>query len=658
MANINPGDLLKKMAFIRAFENKLLALFAEGKLHGTTHTCIGQEACAAALYANLDPTVDLAFSNHRCHGHFLASGGSPEDLLAEIMGRRGAACNGRGGSQHLCTGRFFTQGIQGQSVPIAVGCAWRKKHFGESGIVVVHIGDGTLGQGVLYESLNIASLLCIPILVVLENNGVAQSTDTSDTIAGDMMARLSAFGIQTDRRRVHDPTHLARHFADVVAHVREGRPFIQVLDTFRLMAHSKGDDSRDADRVKQGWENDWLENLLRGNDAEAIEAMAVQNERMESIALSVENRPLVELGNPDVFAPHPSPLITSSADVLAKPGQQEIRINQLLNRVLGKLMEEIDNVCLIGEDIADPYGGAFKVADGLSEKFPDRIFSSPISEAAIAGMGIGWAMSGGRAVVEIMFGDFVMLAADQIVNQAAKMYFMYAGQVRIPLTIRLVSGGYRGYGPTHSQSLESLFCGVPGLKTVILSRRHDPEVMLRAAVEDPNPVLFVENKILYTWRPKPGAPDGFRFVPVKPNSNGFWPELMFTTADPGEHADMTVVTCGGMTDMVEDAMESLILNEETDFDYIVLSQLSPASIDTIVKSVRSTGKLVFVEEGHVHWGVGSEIVAAAVQALPNLPFACRRVGARASAIPCARNLENEILPSADDILGAMLEIME
>ena len=242
------NSLIQKIAEIRVFEQTLLDLFPAGRLYGTAHTCIGQEACAAGLYVHLDPAIDIAFSNHRGHGHFLAFGGSREELLAEIMGKKGGTCNGRGGSQHLCTGFFFSQGVQGQSVPIAVGCAYKKKAFKEKGIVAVHIGDGTLGQGVLYESLNIASLLSVPLLVVIEFNGVAQSTPTERTLAGDIVKRFEGFGVTVDRRKVNDPFELAGHFGQVVDYVRGGKPFVQILDTFRLMAHSKGDDDRPARR--------------------------------------------------------------------------------------------------------------------------------------------------------------------------------------------------------------------------------------------------------------------------------------------------------------------------------------------------------------------------------------------------------------------------
>lgn len=651
------SSLIEKIAEIRVFEQTLLDLFPAGKLYGTTHTCIGQEACAAGLYVHLDPAIDIAFSNHRGHGHFLAFGGSREELLAEIMGKKGGTCQGRGGSQHLCTGSFFSQGVQGQSLPIAVGCAYKKKAFEESGIVVVHIGDGTLGQGVVYESLNIASLLQVPLLVVVEFNGVAQSTPSKNTLAGDIVKRFEGFGVTVDRRKVNDPFEIADHFGHVVEHVRSGKPFVQILDTFRLMAHSKGDDDRPADVVSAAWKTDWVSNMLGKQDPVASAAWAEAKSSMAIIVASVEAAPEAELGDVAVFAPLKRPF-SSSQDLIVSSDQVELRVNQLLNQALDELLQEEVGVQLIGEDIADPYGGAFKVTRGLSSKHPGRVFSTPISEAAITGIGNGWALLGGLPVVEIMFGDFVTLAAEQLVNQAAKMRFMYNDKVSVPLTLRLVSGGYRGYGATHSQSLESLFYGVPGLRVIALSRRHNPISLLKAAVLDPNPVIFVENKILYTQKPLAALPPGFRVVPLEPDPVAEYPALMFSSTDPGEPAEITIVTYGGMTDKVEEAMTSLLIDQEVDCDYFVLTDLTAEDLRPIVDSVSRTQRLVIVEEGYALLGVGAGIVAKVAEALSKCEFQVRRVGAMSVPIPPARQLETAVLPSVDSIQAAILEIID
>ncbi|HXV75997.1 MAG TPA: transketolase C-terminal domain-containing protein, partial [Candidatus Polarisedimenticolaceae bacterium] len=365
------------------------------------------------------------------------------------------------------------------------------------------------------------------------------------------------------------------------------------------------------------------------------------------------------LGSATAYRAPEQPLFRDSSELVLADGDAAggRRVNDLLNGGLHELMAADPDVMVLGEDLLDPYGGAFKVTKGLSTAYPDRVFSTPISEAAIVGFGNGWSLAGGKAVVEIMFGDFAALAVDQIVNQAAKMHFMYGGKVCVPVTVRLVSGGYRGYGPTHSQSLESLFCGVPGLEVVALSRRHDPRALLGAAVgRDPNPVLFVENKLIYSMRVHTGAPAGFRFVPGRAPSGSVYPSLRFTTTEPGAAADVTVVTYGGMTDMVEEAMEQLILDEELEFDYFVLSQLSPLSVDDVVASVTVTKRLVTVEEGPRRYGVGTEVVSRVAEALPGQSIRVALVGAEDLPIPNSRVQETDVLPSRERIVGAIRRV--
>ena len=249
---------LRTALLIRRTEQRLLALFAEGKLFGTVHTCIGQEFAAVAVGRALSP-IDTVFSNHRGHGHFLATGGTVAELVAEVMGKATGICLGRGGSQHLQKGRYFSNGIQGGIVPVTAGLALAHKLRGSGGIAVVFIGDGTLGEGGLYETLNIASKWELPLLVVCENNLYAQSTSQAETLAGDICARAAAFGIATRHGGTDDWRGL---FADVARSVddvrRTSRPLFHRIDTFRLMAHSKGDDNRPSDMIRAAWDRDPL----------------------------------------------------------------------------------------------------------------------------------------------------------------------------------------------------------------------------------------------------------------------------------------------------------------------------------------------------------------------------------------------------------------
>ena len=242
----------ERMFFIRRVEETLLDLFSLGKLVGTTHTYIGQEANAVGLIDHLDPDVDTIFSNHRCHGHYLAFTDDAFGLLCEVMGKAPGVCGGKGGSQHLCKGNFYSNGVLGSIVPVATGIALAERERGAGAVTIAFLGDGTLGQGVVYESFNLASLWSLPILFVLENNFYAQSTPSALQIAGDIAARAEAFGIETAHLDTTDVEEIEREAARVVQRVRDtGRPFFLAIDTYRFSPHSKGDDIRDPAEIEE-----------------------------------------------------------------------------------------------------------------------------------------------------------------------------------------------------------------------------------------------------------------------------------------------------------------------------------------------------------------------------------------------------------------------
>jgi len=645
-------SIVESALTIRAFERTLLDLFKDGHLSGTVHTCIGQEFCAAALHPHLRPGVDAFFATHRGHGHYLAAGGPQDALLAELMGRDGALCLGRGGTQNLKFQRFFSSGIQGGSTPVATGFAWALKQRGENAIVVAQIGDGTIGEGTVYEAFTFAVLLRAPVLFLLEWNGWAQSTDVRTTTPGHVLARAAGFGLPAHRMSDDDPEALSEHLREIVERVRRDGPFLQVIDTRRLMAHSKGDDNRPKDLVDALWLRDPIARLADDVDARIWTERAAAD--IAATAAEVIARPQLRHGEPSPLAP--SSRARRSLDLHADAGGRTFqRGAEELNRALHALMRDDRDVVLLGEDILDPYGGAFKVSKGLSTAFPGQVFSTPIAEAAIVGVANGMALAGMKPVAEIMFADFVTLATDQLVNFAAKFHYMYGDEVTCPITVRLASGGGRGYGPTHSQSLERLFCGVPGLRVVAMSQRHDPARLLTEAVaHDSSPVVFVEHKALYGLTPQTTPPIDAEIVPTE-RVDGRYPPLCYRPAGGGE-ADVTLVTYGGTTALVERAMRTLIEQQELRFDYIVLTELWPLDPTEIVASVKRTGRLVVVEENVVDFGIGAAVIAAVAQQLSR-PFACRAVGARPVPIPSARHLEDEVLPSDEAVVHAVIDLL-
>lgn len=244
--------LYEELVLIRRVEETLLELFSAGKLVGTTHTCIGQEADAVGVVSALEPERDVVFSNHRCHGHYLAFTGDVEGLLAEVMGRATGTCGGKGGSQHLCRGNFYSNGVLGSTVPVATGMALAERRKGTGAVAVVFMGDGTLGEGVVYESLNIASLWGLPIVFVVENNFYAQSTPSRLGVAGSIPGRARAFGIETAALATTDVEEVRAAAIAAVDHARAScQPYFLVLDTYRFSPHSKGDDFRDPAEIEE-----------------------------------------------------------------------------------------------------------------------------------------------------------------------------------------------------------------------------------------------------------------------------------------------------------------------------------------------------------------------------------------------------------------------
>ena len=273
--NASPRERYGLLYAIRLFEQSLLDLFSTGVLAGTTHTCLGQETVAVGVVSAIDRSRDIVFSNHRGHGHFLAYCGQIERLYLEILGKPGGVCGGRGGSQHLFLDNFYSNGIQGGIVPVATGMALAEKQRGSGAVAVVFLGDGTLGEGVVYEAFNIAALWQLPVVFVIEHNGYAQSTPATLQIAGEVAARPRAFGISTRECRSTAVDEIARHCAQAVDAARAGGgPQCLICYTYRLGPHSKGDDTRPGQELSEAWLRDPLKTaraVLDETTAAAIE---------------------------------------------------------------------------------------------------------------------------------------------------------------------------------------------------------------------------------------------------------------------------------------------------------------------------------------------------------------------------------------------------
>jgi pyruvate/2-oxoglutarate/acetoin dehydrogenase E1 component len=336
-----------------------------------------------------------------------------------------------------------------------------------------------------------------------------------------------------------------------------------------------------------------------------------------------------------------------------------------LNSGLHRAFSDNPKVHLLGEDVLDPYGGAFKVTRGLSTSFPERVITTPVSEAGFVGVAAGMALRGLRPVVEIMFGDFISLITDQLINHIAKFNWMYNGQVSVPLVIRTPMGGRRGYGPTHSQSLEKLFLGIPGLR-VLAPAAHSfqdemdspGDLLYHTILETNEPVLFIENKLQYLL-PVLKQEDLTDFV-VRQNAadkNTCSPtyQLFIRGAPP---ASLSIAAYGYMAELARQAVERLAFEHEIFAELLIPTQLSPFDVDPIIQSTNHTGALLTVEEGSYSLGWGAEVVARTAEACGTKSIKYMRLAAQETPIPASGPLETVALPGVDAIIAAAIQMMQ
>ena len=633
---------IEKALTIRLVEQRLLDLFTEGYLNGTIHTCIGQEFASVAIFEYLTIN-DTIFSNHRGHGHFISRTGNVEGLISEIMGKDSGVCKGVGGSQHLKSKNYFSNGIQGGLVPIACGSALYHKSEDENNIAVVFIGDGTFGEGILYEALNIASKWELPILIVVENNKYAQSTSWKKTLSGSIKNRAKAFDIEYQCSNTWEWEELFKHASSAINYVRKkSKPLIIEIETYRLKAHSKGDDNRDKSEVDKYNNIDPL-NILIDNNNEVKNMMPKINNKIEKY---IENA-------------------KKSLDCNYSPIQNKTykevqwsslkfnsdRIVKIINESLDELLNRDNQLFLIGEDIEGDYGGAFKVTKNLSKKYGNRVKNTPISEGAIVGLGTGLALKGYNTIVEIMFGDFMTLTFDQLLQQASKICEMYGERLNIPLIIRTPMGGKRGYGPTHSQSIEKFFLGINNLDVIALNYRVSPKLIYNNIYNNINkPTLIVENKILYTKNLNINTMSGFKVRMTDEKS----PCLKISPLD--ENPDVTIVCYGGTLEDAELAIENAFYENEILCEIICPSKINPINIYPIEESILLTKKLLIIEEGTKVASFSSEVCALLSERSKSPDIAIRI--SYDHIIPSNYMKETELLPNKENIYKAIVRIAD
>jgi len=654
-------EWLYRMYLIRAFEETVEQLYAAGKMHGTMHLSIGQEAVAVGAIAALRPD-DYITSTHRGHGHAIAKGQDIRAMLAELLGKETGVCRGRGGSMHLADlerGNLGANGIVAGGIPIAVGAGLSIRLQGQDRVVLCFFGDGAANHGNFHEGLNMAAIWRLPVVFLCENNQYAMSMPVQRAMAIPRVSdRAAAYGMPGETVDGMDVRAVYRAVRAAVERARRGEgPTLIEAVTYRYKGHSKSD--RQVYRTKeevQAWMardpiarfRSWL--IARGwlSEAEAAELEARARQAVEEALRSAEGDPEPSVASlaEGVYAEDPSmpprwiqQVFGPQAAVEPPAGARELSYAEALREAMAQAMAADERVFLMGEDIG-VYGGAFGVTQGLIERFgPERVRDTPISENTIVGAGTGAALTGMRPIVEMQFMDFVTLAMEQTVLQAAKVRYMFGGKARVPLVLRLPGGSGTGAAAQHSESLEAWFVHVPGLKVVAPATPYDAKGLLLAALADENPVIFVEHKLLYRVRgPVPEAP---YVVPLG----------RAVVRRAGRH--VTIVAYSLMVWRALEAAERLAA-EGIEAEVIDLRTLKPYDAETVIASVKKTGRLLIVHEAPLLGGFGGELAAhiAQSEAFAYLEAPIVRLGGADVPIPYHPRLERAAVPQVEDIVEA------
>jgi 2-oxoisovalerate dehydrogenase E1 component len=666
---------LRQVMEIRAFENNIATLLGKAVLKGASHLYAGQEAVAVGAVGALQDD-DLVTSTHRGHGHAHAHGDTaaktPEakqehfnQMMAEVLGRSGGYCKGKGGSMHIADvahGNLGATGIVGGNIPVAVGAALAQKLKGTDRVVLCFFGDGASNTGNFHEALNMASLWDLPVVFVAENNAYAMSVPWAKASKlPDIADRACAYGIPGEVVDGMDVLAVRGTVARAAERARRGEgPTLIEAKTYRWYGHSHSDPRAYRTREEEA---EWKEHdpiaVLKENMQTVGMLSEVEFETLDqAVKAKLEQAMAYSQASPE---PSPDELYTdvyapskfTQADIEAErqlrqrvrtdPNMRVIPYAQALQEAMREEMLRDERVFIFGEDVG-LYGGAYGATRGLWEEFGEsRVIDTPISEATIGGAAVGAAMAGMRPVAEIMYVDFTPLAMDQIANQGAKNRYMFGGKTSVPMVIRTEGGAGRAIAAHHSQSLEALWTHFPGIYVVMPATPYDAKGLLKAAIRDDNPIMFIEHKMLY--KEKGPVPEEEYMIPLG-------------VADvKREGKDVTLVTYSRMVLRALEAAE-MLAQEGIEVEVIDLRSLKPLDIETVIASVRKTGRLVGVTEGYENTSFINEVMAQVNElAFDWLDAPMVRVAAANVPVPRAEVLEDLAIPNVGRIVEACRKVV-
>lgn len=643
----------RNMFNIRLVEEEVLRLRKEEQVAGSVHVCVGQESAPVGVCSVLDER-DRVTATYRGHGWAMAKGVTPFRLLSEVLGRATGTNGGRAGSPYLTApdvGFVGENSIVGAGLPIANGVALALQQRGEGGVSVVSFGDGATNQGASHEAFVFAVFRNLPVVFICENNAWSEMTPISATVPHtNLYERAATYGMPAEIVDGTSVLAVQQAAERAVARARngEGPSFIEITVP-RILGHYNADiqQYRTAEDSAEHAARDPLaatrEALIaQGIDEgvlSALEAdvkMHVENAVSQALAAPLPDvaSAKTEIVAPANFAPV-SPLPTEG---------KEIAMGLAINKAFDVEFEQRSNLVTFGEDIAIP-GGTFGVTRNLQKRYGEsRVFDTPISEAAILGAAVGASTEGLLPVVEIMWSDFLMVAFDQLVNQAANVRFLSTGRVTAPMVVRMQQGATPGSCAQHSQSLEALVAHIPGLKVGLPSTGQDGFSMLRAAIADPDPVVLIEARALYFTT-------GILDVDAPREAVG---GARLRRAG----SDALVVTWGTMVNQSLEAAD-LLSQEGVSVAVLDLRWLNPLDEELIAQQVRAAGgRVVVAHEANLTGGFGAEVAARISQNhWAELVAPVARVGSPDIRVPASPHLMRTLVPNASVVADAVRQML-
>ena len=649
----SPLQLYRTLIIIRMVEERLAKSHQRGLIHGACHTYVGQEAIATGVCAHLR-NEDAIFSTHRGHGHALAKGMEPGQLMAELFGRETGCSRGRGGSMHLFApeiGMMGTSGIVGPCILQAAGAGYSSLILKSGQVGVAFFGDGAVNNGAFHEGLNMASIWKLPVLFICENNQFATEVPFA-SVAGNssVAARGAAYGISSIEVDGNDVLAVEAAAGEAVKRARDGGgPSLIECKTYRTRAHAEGMGDftyRTREDVEQ-WrtrcpiarlKKHLLENALASDsqlDSIEQEVAALTEAAHEFAEKSAY--PTAESATSHVYAvstsaPHQKAPLTSSAT-------RELTFMKATLEALTEEMARNPKIFVMGEGIG-VRGGNFATTSGLfAVHGAARLRDTPICERGFVGLAGGAAMTGTRPVVDFMFADFVLDSVGEIVNQIAKMQYMSSGRLKMPVLLRGCIGIGHAAATHHSGSYYSMYAHFPGLRVVVPSSPRDAKGLLKTALTCDDPVLFLEHRELMSV--KGPVPEEEYFIDFG------------KAAVVREGSDVTVVALALMVHKTLAACETLAA-EGISVELIDPRTVAPLDVDTILRSVAKTGRLLIVDEDFAHCGISAEIAAQlADRGFDDLDAPIRRLNGKPSPTPYSPTLEAAVVPNVEAIANAI-----